>query len=158
MNLPRALLAGAFGGIVASLVMAAARLLGADLPLEMLLGTVLLDPGPWAWALGVALHVAASALVGLAYVWGFETVTKRASALVGAALGVVHLIVSGVAAGAVLPAVHPLVPEAVAAPGFFFARLGVGAVVAYGVAHLAFGAVVGALYRNQVRRPRLTAA
>ncbi|MEM6286724.1 MAG: hypothetical protein AAF845_06170 [Bacteroidota bacterium] len=157
MNLPRALLAGAFGGIVASVVMAVARRLGADLPLEILVGTVVLDPGPGAWALGFAVHVAGSAVIGLAYAWGFEVITKRATMLSGAVLSVIHLLGSGVAVGAVLPAVHPLVPEAVAAPGFFFARLGAGAVVAYGLAHLVFGAAVGALYRNQVRRPRLTA-
>lgn len=157
MNVLRALLAGAVGGITMSVLMIPARFLGVSTSFEMLWGTAMVGRGVFAWVLGLVVHVLASSLIALAYVWGFETMTKRADAASGAALSVVHALIGGTALGTLLPAVHRLIPEQIAGPGYFYANDGVAGVATFAIVHLAYGAIVGTLYSNQARRPRLTA-
>ena len=157
MNLQRALLAGALGGTVMSILTFLARLGGVDVSLEMLLGTSVLAPGVLAWILGFGMHVLLSALIALAYAWGFETVTKRANAGLGVAFGVVHALVAGVVLYALVPTVHRLIPGSMEGPASAFADHGALGIVASLVPHLVYGAIVGTMYADQVRRPRLTA-
>lgn len=159
MNLSRALLGGALGGIVMSVLMFIARLVvGMDVNLEMMMGTVFLDAGPVAWLLGFAMHVMLSALIALAYSWGFETVTKRANVALGAAFSVVHILIAGVVMGGMIPVVHRLIPEQMEGPGYFLANHGTMGVIAFVLLHVIYGAIVGATYAGHVRRPRLTAS
>ena len=125
--------------------------LGMEMNLEMLMGTMLLGEGAAAWLLGLGMHLVLSGLIALAYAWGFETVTGRASAALGAAFGVLHIAVAGVAMGAVVPLVHRWVPEQTPGPGYFLTNHGALGAAAFVVLHLVFGAVVGALYAGHVR-------
>lgn len=126
--------------------------MGMDVNLEMMMGTMFLEPGPAAWILGFAMHLMVSGLIALAYAWGFETVTKRADAGRGAAFSLVHILIAGVVMGAMIPVVHRLIPEQMPGPGFFLANHGTMGVVAFVVLHLVFGAVVGAMYAGHVTR------
>lgn len=158
MAYPRAFLAGAFAGIVMSLLMVATRLAGVAVTLEMMMGTMVFDAGPVAWVAGFVMHVVLSGLIGIAYLWVFESVTKRGGVARGMAVSVPHLVIAGVAMGAVVPAVHRLIPESVAGPGYFLASQGLAGIVAFVLLHLVFGAIVGAMCAEHVRRPRLTAS
>lgn len=158
MNYPPAFLAGAFAGLVVSVLLFLGRAAtGVDVGLEMTWGTLLVDPGRAAWAVGLAMHVVGSGIVGIAYLWAFEAITQRAGVTRGLAVGAVHLVVAGIATGIVLPAVHRLIPEMVPSPGFFLASFGAVGVAAFVVGHLVYGGIVGAMCAGHVRRPRLTA-
>ena len=91
---------------------------------ETRMGTAVLAPGAAAWPLGLAVHRMLSGGIALAYVWGFEHVTTRASSGIGAAFSLVHVLVAGVGMGGGIPRVHPLVPEAMPGPGDVLANPG----------------------------------
>lgn len=126
--------------------MALARWMGLEVHLEQTLGTMVLDPGAAAWFVGLVLHLAISGLIALLYAWGFEHVARRAGVAVGLLFAVPHLLLAGVFMGAVLPAVHPLVPEVLPAPGSFMLSLGALGAAAFVLLHLLYGAVVGGIY------------
>lgn len=153
MNAPRAFLAGVVGGAVMSALMFLGRAgLGLDVDLEMLMGTVFLERGAAAWLLGLGMHLMMSGLIGVGYALAFERVTQKASAGIGAAFSVVHMLVAGPVMGGVVPLVHRLVPEQMPGPGYFLAHHGAAGVATFVVLHLVFGAVVGALYAGHVGR------
>ena len=114
--------------------------------LEMMLGTMVLQPGTGAFALGMMMHLIISGLIALVYAWAFEHVTHRANALIGAGFGVIHGVIGGMVMGMV-PMMHPLIPEMMPAPGAFMSSTGMMGVVAEIVLHIIYGAVVGAVYR-----------
>jgi len=152
MNYARAFVGGVAGGAVMSLLMAGARAMGMQATLEMVLGTMLgLAPGTGAWVVGFAMHLVISGLIALLYGWGFERLTRRADWQVGLGFGVVHAVIGGLVMGMV-PAMHPLIPEQMPAPGAFMWNLGPMGVVAEMVLHLIYGAIVGAMY-GPVRTP-----
>lgn len=151
MNLSRAFLAGVLGGLIMSLGLFLGRLMGMEVNIESLMGTLFFEPGALAWTVGLVMHLMLSGMIAVAYAWGFETVTKRASAGLGAAFAAVHILVAGLVMGAVIPAVHRLVPEQMAGPGYFMANHGAMGTVAFVVLHLVFGMIVGALYAGHVR-------
>jgi hypothetical protein len=146
MKRGHAFVAGIVGGVVVSALTAAARALGVPVNFELFLGTLLGHPPSLAtWLAGLAAHLLLAGLVGLVYGWGFETLSGRADWRVGLAFGVVHAVVVGLALW-LLPAVHPLVAERIPAPGAFLSRFGGLGVLVEVAVHLAYGAVVGALY------------
>jgi hypothetical protein len=143
MNVGRAFLAGVVGGIVMSIGLAMGRAIGMPADLEMMLGTMMLQPGAGAFLLGMMMHLIIS---GVIYAWGFEYVTRRSSAAVGAGFGVIHGIIGGLFMS-MMPMMHPLIPEHMPAPGAFMSNMGLMGVVAEMVLHVIYGAVVGAVYR-----------
>ena len=146
MNAGRAFVAGVVGGAVMSMGLAMARAMGMPATLEMMLGTMPgLQPGTGAFVLGLMMHLTISGLIALVYAWGFETLTHRSSAAIGAGFGVVHGIIGGVFMGMV-PMMHPLIPEMMPAPGPFMVNLGMMGVMAEMVLHMVYGAIVGAMY------------
>ena len=145
MNLGRAFLAGVIGGIVMSIGLAMGRAMGMPANLEMMLGTMLLQPGTAAFMVGMVMHLMISGLIALIYAWGFETLTHRSSALIGAGFGFIHAIIGGMFMG-MMPMMHPLIPEMMPAPGAFMSNLGMMGVMAEFVLHILYGAVVGAIY------------
>ncbi|MCA1562681.1 MAG: hypothetical protein LC804_21255 [Acidobacteria bacterium] len=145
MNLGRAFLAGVIGGIVMSMGLAMGRAMGMPANLEMMLGTMLLQPGTAAFMVGMVMHLMISGLIALIYAWGFETLTHRSGALIGAGFGVIHAIIGGMVMG-MMPMMHPLIPEMMPAPGAFMSNLGMMGVMAEFVLHILYGAVVGAIY------------
>jgi hypothetical protein len=77
---------------------------------------------------------------------GFEHVTQRSGAAIGAGFGVVHGIIGGLAIG-MMPMMHLRIPEQLPAHGAFMANMGAMGVMAEMVLHIIYGAVVGGIYR-----------
>ena len=149
MNTRRAFLAGVAGGAVMAVLVKIV-----PVNVEMILGTFFLPSGIGAWLLGLALHLALSGAIALLYGLGFERVTHRASPGIGAAFSLVHVVLAGLALAA-LPAVHPLIPGQIRAPGAFMSSIGFGGVLLFLIEHLVYGAIVGQLY-GHVAHPRET--
>jgi len=146
MKAGKAFVAGMVGGAVMSVLMWMARtMMGMPANLEMMLGTMVTDPGTTAWMIGFVTHLMISGAIALIYAWAFEHVTHRAGWLVGAGFGVVHAIIAGMVMG-MMPMIHPRMPNPVMPPGAFMSHLGTMGVVAEFMLHLIYGAVVGAMY------------
>jgi hypothetical protein len=135
MNFGRAFLAGVVGGAVMSIGLAIGRVMGMPANLEMMLGTMMLQPGTSAFLLGLMMHLIISGLIALIYAWGFGHVTHRSSAALGAGFGVMHGIVGGLFMG-VMPMMHPLIPEEMPAPGAFMSNMGARGIMAEMVLHV----------------------
>ena len=147
MKAGKAFLAGVVGGAAMSAVMFLAReVMGMNVKLELMLGTMLMSPGLQAWIVGLLMHLMISGLIALAYAWAFENVTHKAGVATGALVSIVHILIAGIFMGAILPAMHPLVPEQMGGPGYFMANLGAMGIMAFVMLHLMFGAIVGAMY------------
>lgn len=115
------------------------------LNLEMGIGSLVtghLEPG--SWYLGLLLHLAVSATFGVVYAFLFEGF-RRTGGGVGASIGLVHGLLSGIAM-AFLPLAHPLMPEQMPSPGAFALRAGPVAATGYLFLHVMFGAIQGRIY------------
>ncbi len=153
MDTGKALVAGLIAGIAGTILLALGRVIGIPINIGMLLGTMLgLAPGPSTWFVGFIIHLVVSAVLGILYASGFEYLTHRSGAGIGIGFSILHILVAGLVMGAI-PMLHPMIPEVMAAPGVFLANLGAAAVVMFLILHLAFGAIVGAMYRP-VLHPR----
>ena len=147
MQWQKAGVAGLVGATTVTLVLALFRLLGLAPNLEMLVGSLIsgdLEAG--SWFLGFFVHLVAGALFALGYAAIFEHVAHRADPRTGVWIGSVHAVLAGFAF-ALAPAVHPLIPEVLAAPGAFLSGSGPVGIATFVGGHLLYGAVVGALYR-----------
>jgi hypothetical protein len=122
-----------------------------DLP--FLLGTAVTTHRGRAKAIGYLLHFVSGQLFGLGYYAIFAAV-HHANAWLGALLGLVHgLFVVTAAVNILLPLVHPRMgkpttsaPDValVEAPGFLMLNYGIGTPAVTLLAHIAYGAIVGA--------------
>ncbi len=146
MKIGKAFLAGVIGGAVMSALMWMGRVI-MEVPanLEMMLGTMVLEPGSTAWIIGLMMHLMISGLIAIIYAWGFERVTHRAGWLVGAGFGLIHAIIAGMVMGT-MPAMHPRMPEPMMPPGAYLSSMGAMGVMMEFVLHLIYGAIVGAMY------------
>jgi len=146
MKTGKAFVAGVVGGLVITLIGVVARAIGMKINVEMMLGTMFGGPSSTGkWVLGLVLHLILSGLIALAYAAGFEYVAHRAGAAVGTVFSLVHIILAGVVLG-MIPAIHPLIPEKMAAPGAFMAAMGGAYVATFVIEHLIYGAIVGWMY------------
>jgi hypothetical protein len=154
MKIFKAFFAGLAGGAAMSLLMLGLRAAGLlPVNLEMLLGTMLgAEQNQNTWLIGLGIHLMISGLIALIYAAGFEYVTHYAGWRVGAGFGLIHALIGGVVMGA-MPALHPLVPEAMAAPGPFLSHFGPLGVAAFFATHVVYGAIVGAIYGRTVHVP-----
>jgi hypothetical protein len=156
MKASKAFIAGVVGGAIMSVLLAIGRALGLNIPLELLLGTITgMAPGPIAWVLGLILHLFISGAIALVYGLGFEYVSRRSGALPGVVFSLVHMVVGGLFLG-VLPALHPLIPGTLRAPGMFMSNYGDIGVIAFVVLHAIYGAIVGVMYGPVVHSLRRT--
>lgn len=157
IKIGKALLAGLIGGVATTLVGLIARRFGLPVNLEESLGSMFTrEFGQNAYLIGLGMHLAISALIGLLYAIGFKTLTRRANALIGAGFSLIHTILAGLFL-LVLPRIHPLIPEQVASPGAFLVNLGTWAVLFFVVIHVVYGATVGAIYgANADKAPPIT--
>ncbi|MBA2662430.1 MAG: hypothetical protein H0U74_09065 [Bradymonadaceae bacterium] len=155
MNTSRAFGAGVLGGLVMTIITAIARAAGMPVNIEAMLGSMLgLAPAATGtWLLGLLMHLVLSGLIALLYAWGFERVTHRAGWQIGVAFSVVHIIIAGLFM-AMLPAIHPMIPQMMAAPGAFMINMGAMGVLFLIVEHVIYGAIVGGVYAPEVRRVR----
>ncbi|MDI1449154.1 hypothetical protein [Polyangium sp. 6x1] len=146
MKVGKAFFAGIVGGAAMTLILAAARAAGASADMAQVLGTLPGNaPSSLSWFVGFLVTILISGLIGIAYGAVFETITRSAGVAAGLKVSLVHLVLAGIFVGLV-GVMHPLVPELVAAPGFFMSRYGGLGILSFVAAHLAFGAIVGGLY------------
>jgi hypothetical protein len=71
-------------------------------------------------------------------------VFHAANGWLGVFVGLGHAVVAGLFMG-MMPAMHPLIPELMPAPGAFMSGMGPMGVVAEFVGHALYGAIVGAI-------------
>jgi hypothetical protein len=142
--------AGIVGAIVMTALGAVAAAAGLRSSLELMLGSAVMgNTSAAAWGAGFGLHLALGAFFGLVYGALLERATQT-TAEIGVSIGSIHAVLSGVALTAV-PAVHPLVPDTLIAPGMFLSNLGIASAIFFVALHLVFGAVVGAVYGSRRR-------
>ncbi|MDB5220064.1 MAG: hypothetical protein JWO86_7991 [Myxococcaceae bacterium] len=143
MRAQRAIVYGVIGAGAISAVSAVLRAIGLPIRLELILGTMFgTQPGPAAFLLGLAMHLAIGGAFGLLYGWLMETVWVHGGAFMGMILGFLHASLVGMGVG-LTPQWHPLVPHQIADPGPFFANIGVAGVVCFFAIHIMYGAIVG---------------
>ncbi|MGH7639216.1 MAG: hypothetical protein ACREOK_16315 [Gemmatimonadaceae bacterium] len=145
MKVGKAVLAGVIGAIAMTILGWLVRQMGIDMNAEMMLGTMLARPESGAWIIGFAMHLMIGVFFALIYAWGFERLTHRAGVVVGLGFAVVHIIFAGVMM-AVIPAVHPMIPEMMMPPGAFMSGMGAMGVTLFVLEHLMYGAIVGGMY------------
>jgi hypothetical protein len=145
MNVRRLLIGGITGGVAMTLLGVLVRATGVDMNAEMMLGTMFATPDHGAWIIGFAMHMMFSVFFAVIYAWAFEHITHRAGLVVGLGFAVVHIVIAGLAM-ALLPAVHPMMPEKMMAPGAFMAGMGAIGVGLFILEHLIYGGIVGATY------------
>jgi hypothetical protein len=149
MKLGRAVVAGCVGGAMALLIIGIASWVwNADADLCAWFGVMIVGERPGGWVAGCIAQLGIAIIAALVYATVFELVTRRAGAILGLVVAVPHVIVAGLAIG-FIPAPHPA--HDFGPPGAFLEYRGIWIVIAFIVAHLVFGAVVGALY-GQTRR------
>jgi hypothetical protein len=133
MHTGRAFMAGIGGALVMTIVMLGFASMGIHVAIESRLAAVL---GLGTWAVGFAAHLLIGGLIGLAYAYIFEHVLHQSGIGVGLLLGACNTIFAG------------FVWAALGGPGAFWATAGPLGVIALFLSHLAYGAVVGGLYRS----------
>lgn len=153
MKVGKAIIVGIVGGIAMTLLAWLGRTAGLQLDGEMMLGTMLgSPPGTGTWLAGLSMHLILSALIALVYAAGFEYATHRASAGLGLGFSLIHIVVAGLFM-AMIPAIHPMVPEQMPAPGAFLVNMGAANMALFIAEHLMYGSIVGGLY-GAVLHPR----
>jgi hypothetical protein len=146
MRAGRAILFGVLGALAITVITAIARALGIPISIEILLGTLWgIMPSGTAFGIGLLMHLTIGGLFGLLYGYLFERVWDHGGAPTGMLLACAHALLIGIAIG-MTPQFHPLVPETLRDPGPYFANLGIPGVVTFFVAHIVYGAIVGAGY------------
>lgn len=152
MKLTRPILAGVVGVVIVYIiVLFGGELSGRSTDLCYLLGASIsarLDG--WTWLLGAVGQLVIGIVAALVYAAVFEWVTRRAGVMVGFAVALAHVVVAGIATG-FLPA-QRLLDAGLDPPGAFLEYRGLFAIMAFVIAHLLFGCIVGVLYG----RPRHT--
>jgi hypothetical protein len=151
------LVGGFVGTLVLTTMMRGASELGITrMDLPFLLGTAVTEDRRRAKAIGYALHFVLGVLFAVLYGIFFEVV-GRSSWWLGALLGLVHaLFAATVLVNILLPVVHPRMgtPETSAdetsllePPGFLMLNYGRNSALVAITAHVAYGALVGAIVR-----------
>jgi hypothetical protein len=137
---------GILAGALVSLLLEAARAIGVPIRLEWMLGTLFgFPPGPAAFVGGYTVHLILSGATAVLYNCGFRRAPRRTAVAMGLAFSLIHLAIVGVAAAAVPPMhLHP--SEVLPRPGPFFSNFGTLGIVTLVLAHLAYGAIVGAVH------------
>jgi hypothetical protein len=149
-----ALVGGLVGTIVLTTTLRAASELGLTrMDLPFLLGTAVTPDRARAKLIGYALHFVFGLVFALGY-WAVFAATGVSGVWIGALLGLVHALFAGTAlVSVVLPVVHPRMGTGFDAagdapllepPGFMLVNYGRQTQLAMIVAHIAYGAIVGA--------------
>jgi hypothetical protein len=158
MNVGGVLLWGFVASLIVTAAMAAGHGLGLSrMSLPLMLGTMFTANRDRAGIVGFLAHLVLGWLLAAVYALAFES-WNRASWWLGAGIGLVHALVVLVAVMPVLPNVHPRMasehrgPEPtreLEPPGFMALNYGRRTPFITIVAHLLYGAVIGAFYRLQ---------
>jgi hypothetical protein len=152
-------LAGGFVGTLLLTVMLAGanQLRLTRMDISFLLGTAWTDDRSRARVVGYAMHFVFGLLFSLAYYAAFLALGRSGWAL-GALFGLLHALFSGTTlVNLLLPAVHPRMGTSMSAadsapllesPGFMMLNYGRATPVVTILAHVAYGAIVGAFARG----------
>lgn len=156
MNVGSTLLWGFVATIVLTTIMAAAQMFGLSrMSIPFLLGTMFTPNRSRARVVGFLMHLMNGWIFAFIYAFAFES-WERATVWLGAAIGLVHVLFVLLAGMPVLPGMHPRMaseergPEPtrqLQPPGVLALNYGYGTPVAAGIAHLVYGAVLGAFYQ-----------
>ena len=146
---------GFVGTVVLTIIMSGAQGLGLTrMSIPYLLGTIFTPDRDRAKVLGIVVHLVNGWLFALIYAATFHA-WGRADLLAGVAIGFVHAAFVLAAGMPALPGMHPrmagesrgpTVTRQLEPPGFLGLHYGVQTPVVVLVAHLAYGAVLGAFY------------
>jgi hypothetical protein len=152
IRLAAALRAGLLGAMAVLIVeIVSTRMLDVDVNLSGLIGALLIDQiGAGPWLMGAAVQIALGLIAGIVYAVIFEWIAHRASWWIGLLIGFGHAAIGGLALGYLTLLGGPT--RAFIPTGAFLIYHGAWAVLLVIVAHLVFGAVVGATY-GPVRHP-----
>lgn len=153
MKIGKAFLAGVVGGVATTLIGAIARAAGMSVNFEETLGSMVTrELGPTAFSIGLMMHLVISGLIALVYAAGFEFGTRRADWRTGMAFSLLHTFIAGLFL-VMMPVIHPLIPSVIPPPGAFLLNLGAMGVTFFILIHVAYGAIVGAIYGPVEDRP-----
>lgn len=133
MHAGRAFIAGIAGALVMTVMMIGFRAVGMPLQIESQLASLL---GTRVWAVGFATHILIGGALGIAYALCFEHVLHQSGVGAGLMVGSYNTIFAG------------FVWAAIGGPGAFWEAAGPQGVIALFLSHLAYGAVVGGIYRS----------
>lgn len=150
------LLPGFAGTVVLTSLLAASQGFGLTrINLPFMLGTMFTPDRQRAGLVGFAVHMLNGWLFATVYAATFERV-RRGSWWLGAAIGLVHALFVLLAAMPTLPSLHPRMASEehgptptrqLQPPGFLALNYGRRTPLSVVLAHLAYGAVLGLLYR-----------
>ena len=136
MHPGRAFVAGVVGALAMSLVMVGVRAAGIPLHIESQLAAAL---GTNAWIVGLLAHLVIGGALGILYGMAFELVLHQSGVGPGVILGAYNTIIAG------------FVWAAIGGPGHFWSAVGPPGIIALFLAHMTFGAVVGAAFKAEER-------
>ena len=155
MNFTSILLWGFVATIVLTTCMSAAQGLGLSrMSIPFLLGTMVTPDHNRAPIIGFLLHVLMGWLFALLYALAFES-WRRATWWLGGSIGLIHALVVLIALMPILPGLHPRMasehrgPEptrALEPPGFLALNYGRRTPIIALLAHVVYGAILGAFY------------
>jgi hypothetical protein len=143
----RAFIAGIIGAALLAIASAFARRAGIPMDLERLQGSFFTGADgardAATYVIGLIVQLAIGGVLGLIY-GAILARTPHPSLSAGAFLGLIHALIAGVLL-ALVPALHPAVPEAIAAPGLLMSGLGTNASFVFVLLHVGFGILMAAL-------------
>jgi uncharacterized membrane protein YagU involved in acid resistance len=158
MNWASSVLWGFVGTVVLTGTMSASQGLGLSrMSLPYILGTMVTPDRDRAKLLGFLVHLVNGWLFAFVYAAAFES-WRRATWWLGGAIGVVHGLFVLVAGMRAVPAIHPRMASEqhgptptrqLEPPGFLALNYGRRTPVSLLLAHLVYGAVLGAFYRRR---------
>ncbi len=143
-----ALIAGLVGGAVMFAMRLMIKMAGVDLKMDVarMWGTMMSIHGTAGKMVGLVVHLVASALIGLIYAWAFDLLGAADwYVLWGLLGGAIHWVIAGVFL-AMVPAMHPEMPERITPPGAFAKNFGKPDVPVFLMGHLLYGVIVAVLY------------
>jgi uncharacterized membrane protein YagU involved in acid resistance len=156
LNLPSSLLAGFAGTLfITTLEAGAQQLRFTRMSVPYLLGSIFTPQRERARLIGFLVHLFNGQIFALLYVAVFDAL-GRVSASLGALLGLFHAVVVLLVVMPLFPAIHPRIAShdqgptllrQIEPPGPLALHYGFSTPLVVLVAHVLFGAVIGALYR-----------
>ena len=156
MNTGSTLLWGFVGTVVLTILMGGSQGLGLTrMNLPFMLGTMFTPDRDRAKLIGTGVHLVNGWLFALLYAAAFRS-WRRATWWLGAGIGLVHALFVLVAAMPILPSFHPRMASEqrgptptrqLEPPGFLALNYGRRTPLSMILAHLVYGAILGAFYR-----------
>ena len=137
MHQGRAFVAGVAGAVVMTLLIMWFTAAGIPLPIDTRLAALL---GTRMWAVGLVIHLLVGGALGVLYAFVFEHVVHQSGVGVGMMVGAYNTIFAG------------FIWAVLGGPGPFWDRAGAAGIFALFLSHVAYGAVVGALYPREAVR------